>query len=145
MDFADLRRATDVEFGMATYEPFGISPLEPLGCGALCVISTVCGCEGFVEYATGGGGHQNVIVADFTRLDRPRSIDELLEMTQSERDAMEWPVCCELAEEIMRRLPLDDATRDELLASGQRVVHKLGWDHVLEHKLFPMLARVMEA
>ena len=31
MDIADLRRATDVEFGMATYEPFGISPLEPLG------------------------------------------------------------------------------------------------------------------
>src|SRR4029453_19363926 len=28
MTFADLRRATDVEFGMAGYEPFGISPLE---------------------------------------------------------------------------------------------------------------------
>ncbi|MCI0366278.1 MAG: glycosyltransferase, partial [Phycisphaerales bacterium] len=73
MTFGDLRRATDVEFGMATYEPFGISPLEPLGSGAVCVISNVCGCRGFVDEVTGGVEIDNVIVGDFTRLDRPWS------------------------------------------------------------------------
>ena len=41
--------AYDAELGMATYEPFGISQLEPLGSGAVCVISNVCGCAGFVR------------------------------------------------------------------------------------------------
>jgi hypothetical protein len=145
MDFADLRRATDVEFGMATYEPFGISPLEPLGSGALCIISNICGCRGFVDYVTDGDGHENVIVADFTRLDRPRSIDELFDMSVSERDAIEHPVCRAVAEQIMHRLPLDDASREARIESGQRIVHKLGWDRVLEHKLIPVLTRVMEA
>jgi len=145
MDFADLRRATDIEFGMATYEPFGISPLEPLGSGALCVISTVCGCEGFVEYVTEGKGVENVIVADFTRINRPRSIDELLAMSQAERDELERRVCAEVAEEIMKRLPTDRHARKKLLKSGQHIVHRLGWDEVLETKMIPMLQRVMES
>jgi hypothetical protein len=145
MDFADFRRATDVEFGMATYEPFGNSPLEPLGSGALCVISDVSGCKGFVEYVTRGRGVPNVINADFTRLDQTYSIDELLHLGQGERDVIEHRVCAEVAEEIMRRLPRDDAGREAMLASGQAIVGKLGWDQVLEHRLIPLLRRVMEA
>ncbi len=145
MDIADLRRATDVEFGMATYEPFGISPLEPLGSGALCVISTVCGCEGFVEYVTDGKGIKNVIVADYTRLDHTRSIEELLRLDQVQREPIENRVGAELADEIMARLPITCADREALLESGQRIVGKLGWDQVLQNKMIPMLQRVMEA
>jgi hypothetical protein len=145
MDFADLRRGTDVEFGMATYEPFGISPLEPLGSGALCVISSVCGCKGFVEYVTNGRGIPNVIVADFTRLDRPHALDGLLEIGWAERDEIERRVCAEVADRIAHRLPRDDAGRQALLESGQEVVPKLGWDHVLEHRLIGMLKRVVES
>lgn len=143
MDFGHLRFATDIEFGMATYEPFGISPLEPLGAGALCVISTVCGCEGFVNYVTAGMGIDNVIVADFTKLDGPRSMEQLMNMGQPERDQIEHRVCAEVADEIMRRLPTDAAGREELLNSGQGIVKKLGWDQVLENKMIPMLHRVM--
>ena len=71
MNIADLRRATDVELGMATYEPFGISPLEPLGCGAICVVSNVCGCDGFVRHVTNGHKTPNVICGNFTTLSRP--------------------------------------------------------------------------
>ncbi|MCP3904550.1 MAG: glycosyltransferase family 4 protein [Planctomycetes bacterium] len=145
MDIADLRAATDVEFGMATYEPFGISPLEPLGSGALCVISNVCGCKGFVEYVTDGRGSPNVIVADFTRLDRPRDLDGLLELGWAERDEIERRVCAEVADELVHRLPRDDAGREALLASGQEIVPKLGWDQVLEHRLIGMLQRVVES
>ena len=144
MDLDDLRRATDIEFGMATYEPFGISPLEPLGAGALCVISTVCGCAGFVEYVTDGKGIDNVIVADFTRLGEDRSIDHLLNMDQAERDAIDHRVCAELAGEIMQRLPLTEERRWALLESGQAIVRDLGWDQVLENRLIPMLRRIME-
>jgi len=145
MDFTDFRRAADIEFGMATYEPFGISPLEPLGSGALCVISTVCGCSGFVDFATAGKGVDNVVVADFTRLDRSWSIDELMHMTHQERDRVEQRVCTEVADELMVRLPTTEAQREALLKSGQSIVHKLGWDWVLEDKLIPMMRRVMEA
>ena len=118
MTFADLRRATDIEFGMATYEPFGISPLEPLGSGAICVISSVCGCKGFTDEVTAGKGSPNVLVGDYTRLDHEYSIDQLLHMTQQQRDIIERNVAVELANELMRRLPADDRGRRSLLESG---------------------------
>ncbi|MCI0632293.1 MAG: glycosyltransferase, partial [Phycisphaerales bacterium] len=141
MTFGDLRRATDVEFGMATYEPFGISPLEPLGSGAVCVISNVCGCRGFVDEVTGGVEIDNVIVGDFTRLDRPWSIEELTRMTQADRDVVERGIASEVAEKLMGRL--GEKSRRGLLESGQKLVKGLGWDQVVEAKLIPMLQRVM--
>ena len=142
MDIADLRRATDVEFGMATYEPFGISPLEPLACGAICVISNVCGCEGFVRHATGGKGTEVVISADYTKLDHPQSIDELKNMGRGQRDAIEARVAGEVASELMKRLAWTDDGREKLLAIGQELIKKMGWDQVIEDGLLPMLDRI---
>ncbi|MDP7348125.1 MAG: class I SAM-dependent methyltransferase, partial [Phycisphaeraceae bacterium] len=51
MEFMDIRKGSDVEFGMSVYEPFGIAQVEPLSFGAICLISNVCGCAGFVERA----------------------------------------------------------------------------------------------
>ena len=145
MDMAALRCATDIEFGMATYEPFGISPLEPLGAGALCVISNVCGCQGFVQDATDGKGTPNVVVADFTKLPEDHPIDELLTMGQSWRDEIEQAVAAEVAATIMERLPWTDAQRAALIESGQVLVGKMGWDQVIEQKLVPVLKRVAAA
>lgn len=142
MDIGDLRRATDVEFGMATYEPFGISPLEPLGCGAICVISNVCGCQGFVNHVTKEHGAHNVIVADFTKLDSPRSIDQLKAMDFTQRDRIENRVARELARELMHRLPWTEDRRQKLLTSGQSLVKRMGWDQVIEESLLPMLRRI---
>ncbi len=142
MNIADLRRATDIEFGMATYEPFGISPLEPLGSGAVCVISNVCGCGGFVNHVTNGTGTPNVIVADFTKLDSPRSIDQLKSMTQTERDRIEQAVAANVAEQLMRQLPWTDQARKKLIDSGQKLVAEMGWDQVIEEGLLPMLDRI---
>lgn len=143
MDIAAFRCAADVEFGMATYEPFGISPLEPLCSGAICVITNISGCEGFVEYATGGESYDNVLVADFTKLDHPRGIAELLQMTQAERDAIEVEESRRIAEELNRRLPTNDQGRADLLAAGQKLVKKMGWDQVVKNKLVPVLDRVV--
>jgi glycosyltransferase involved in cell wall biosynthesis len=144
MTFADLRRGADVELGMAVYEPFGISPLEPLSAGAICVISNVCGCKGFLEEAQNGDNNNPcVIVANFTHLDRQWSIDELLHMDQSQRDVIEQRVAAEVADQLMARLPFTDESRTALLESGQKLVDRLGWDQVLQSKLIPMLKRVM--
>jgi hypothetical protein len=143
MDIADLRRAADVEFGMATYEPFGISPLEPLCAGAVCVITNVCGCRGFVDYVTDGEPVDNVLVADFTKLDQPRGIEQLKQMDQAERDAIEQRESARVAEELLRRLPDNAEQRKALLSAGQKLVQKMGWDQVIEHKMVPMLQRVV--
>lgn len=142
MDIADLRRSTDVEFGTATYEPFGISPLEPLGSGAVCVISNVCGCQGFVNHVTNNQGTKNVIVADFTHLDHDQSIDQLKSMGQEQRNHIEYTVAADVARQLMDRLPWTDEQRKTLIASGQALVAKMGWDQVIEESMLPMLERI---
>ena len=142
MTIADLRNAADVEFGMATYEPFGISPLEPLGSGAVCVISNVCGCGGFVEQVVDGKPCDNVLVADYTRLDRPMGLDEVVNMTAAQRDAVERAESARVAEELLRRVPGDDDARRKLLVEGQRLVQQMGWDQVVESGLAPVLERI---
>ncbi len=144
MTIADLRRAADVEFGMATYEPFGISPLEPLGSGAICVISNVCGCQGFVNHVTHGHGTHGVLVADFTQIDGYDSIEQLKAMTRGQRDAVEQQESARVAHELMRRLPTTNDRRQKLIKSGQELVAKMGWDQVIEEGLLPMLRRIRE-
>jgi hypothetical protein len=122
MHMGHFRIATDVEFGMATYEPFGISPLEPLCAGAICCISNVCGCAGFVLETTGGKDVDNVIIADYTRIDHPPTdIADALAMTRQQRDAVEQKVSADVARLIMERFPRDAASRKEMLEKGQQL------------------------
>lgn len=143
MDFTDLRCGTDVEFGMATYEPFGISPLEPLAAGALCVISSVCGCKGFVDHVTASKGTPNVIEADFTQLDHDRDIESLLGMTRQERDAIERGIAKKIADQIIKRHPATEPARKKMLDQGQALVAKMGWNQVAGESLIPMLDRIV--
>lgn len=142
MHMTDLRFATDVEFGMATYEPFGISPLEPLGAGAVCVITNVCGCAGFVQHVCAGKPTPNVLIADFTQLETKRSIKDLLQMTRTQRDAVEARVSAEVARDLVQRIPKTDKQREALIKSGQALVARMGWDAVASEKLIPMLERI---
>lgn len=144
MHIGDLRLAADVEFGMATYEPFGISPLEPLGAGAVCVISNVCGCAGFVNDVTSGVGSPNVIVADFVHTDGRRSMQDWLALTQVERDAIETQQAPGVAEQIMQVLPGNDEQRGALLEVGRKLVAQMSWDRLVRDKLAPMLDRLTD-
>lgn len=144
MTIADLRVGTDVEFGMATYEPFGISPLEPLGAGAICVISNVCGCEGFVRHVAGMDAEPNVLSADFTKLDEHWTIEELLAMTEADRNAVEDVESKRIADKLMASLPWDESTRGALIERGQTLVAKMGWDQVVANELLPVLHRISQ-
>src|SRR5918993_2257294 len=68
MEFMDIRKGSDVEFGQSIYEPFGIAQVEPISFGGICVFSECCGCAGFVSKAVDGKPTPNVIVADYTDL-----------------------------------------------------------------------------
>ena len=68
MEFMDIRKGSDAEFGQSIYEPFGIAQVEPISFGGICVFTNVCGCAGFVDKAAGGKPTPNVIVADYTDL-----------------------------------------------------------------------------
>lgn len=149
MTFASLRQATDVELGQSVYEPFGIAQLEALGSGALCVASSVCGCVASyrsvlarMEGGATGGGNANVIVADYTRLDRPMTIDELRAMTQAQRDRVEERVAAEVAAELHRRLPRSEADYRRLLESGRELAEQMGWERVIADDLLPVLRRI---
>ena len=141
MSFSDVRKGTDVEFGLSVYEPFGIAPLEPLGFGALCVISSVCGCVGSVRRAAGREGSSGVIVGDYVTLSEPAGLDEVRRIDGIGRDALERERSRAVADEILRRLPASDAGREDALKQGYRLAKRMGWDRVCADLLLPALAR----
>jgi len=144
MEFMDIRKGADVEFGQSIYEPFGIAQLEPLTFGAICVASTVCGCAGFLRDVTAGQPVRNVILADYVSLGDGRytDIEDLRQIDRSVRDRIEAAEAARVAEEIMDRLPKDQAQADQMLREGYRLARSMSWDVVVRKYLFSDLARV---
>jgi hypothetical protein len=144
MEFADIRRGSDLEFGQSIYEPFGIAQLEPLCYGALCVLSNVCGCVGFVRRAGGLEG-PNVIVADYTRSQAyPAWTEDLgaaLAMDQARRDQIETAQARSVADQVAARLPDDDRAAADLLERGYALSQKMSWQVVAQDYLLPGLQR----
>jgi len=140
MDFLDVRKGTDIEFGQSIYEPFGIAQLEPLSFGALCVITNICGCAGFVERVSGGQEPPNVLVADYTRLPKGNGmLDNVLSIGSRERDAIEQKEAERIASEILKRLPADRRTHEALIHSGYELASRMSWDVVARDYLLPAL------
>jgi len=151
MRFRDLRSGTDLEFGQSIYEPFGIAQLEPLSAGALCVVSNVCGCVGFVDAAwsrfsdSGGrGDFRNLIVADYVSLPPDRSLRspwDALRIDQPSRDNLEGYKSYSIAQEIAERLPRNNEDALRLLQDGQRVAKQMDWETVVRDYFLPALRR----
>lgn len=136
MEFWDIRKGADVEFGQSIYEPFGIAQLEALSVGGICVISNVCGCAGLVDDATGGKPCQNVIIADFTDIPKPRPpARNLLTIDKAFRDKVENRVTRKVAEELLQRLPRTIQDKAKLIESGYALAQHMTWE-VLARKYF---------
>jgi hypothetical protein len=141
MDFLDIRKGTDIEFGQSIYEPFGIAQLEPLSFGALCVITNICGCAGFVEKVTGGKPVPNVLVADYTRLPKGGdTLDNVLSIGSRERDQLEEAEADRVADEIVKRLPTDRKSHEKLIRDGYELARQMSWEVVSRDYLMPALA-----
>ena len=141
MEFMDIRKGSDVEFGQSIYEPFGIAQVEPISFGGICVYSNVCGCAGLVEKAA-GGETPNAIVADYTKLP-PGHVkpEELLNIGKAQRDEIEQAVGKQVAAELMKRLPRTPADFAGYVDRGHALAEKMSWNAVARQYVVPGLKR----
>jgi len=145
MEFMDIRKGTDVEFGQSIYEPFGIAQLEPLSFGGLCVVSSVCGCAGFVRNVNGSTDLENIIIADYTDLadHNHTNISEMLGIDRSVRNQVEDCVSAKVAAQIINRLPKSESEIESMIRSGYSLAKNMSWDVVVENYLLPCWQKVL--
>lgn len=144
MTFADIRRGTDVEFGLSAYEPFGISQFEALCFGAICVVSNVCGCMGFARRAAGDADCDCILEGNFLHAGEGMSIESLLGMQTESRDAVESDETARLAGVLIETLPRDDETMERQLRQGYELACKMSWECVVRDYFLPALGRAAE-
>jgi hypothetical protein len=144
MEFMDIRKGSDVEFGQSIYEPFGIAQLEPLTFGGICVISSVCGCAGFVKDVTNGQDVKNVIIADYTDLNgfKHADIEDMVQIDRSVRSHIENYVSEKVAMQICSRLAKNQAELEELIQTGYSLAENMSWDMVVKNYLLNSLEKI---
>jgi hypothetical protein len=132
MEFMDIRKGSDVEFGQSIYEPFGIAQLEPLSFGGICVVTNVCGCAGFVKDVTKGEDVRNVIIADYTDLGDYawNDIEDLQQIDKPARDHIEHIVSQKVALEICARLPKNEEDIVSMIDKGYELAKHMSWEAV---------------
>lgn len=144
MEFMDIRKGSDAEFGQSIYEPFGIAQVEPISFGGICVFSNVCGCAGFVDKANGGKPTPNVIVADYTELTtkglRP---EQLMAIGQPQRDEVEHRVAAQVAAELLDRLPKTPEQFVPFIERGYELASNMSWDAVARQYVLPGIERAV--
>ncbi len=149
MNFMDLRKGADVEFGQSMYEPFGIAQVEPLSFGAICTPSNVCGCVGFLDRAAADlPKFPNVVTADYVSTPPGWHFGspwDALKIDRYGRDLIEINNSRLVAETIAARLPLTDKEAQELLELGQEVGARMSWEVVARDYLAPALQRAIAA
>ncbi len=146
MEFMDIRKGSDAEFGQSIYEPFGIAQVEPISFGGICVFSNVCGCAGFVNKVTGGQPTPNVIVADYTELPRKDlRPEQLLAIGQPQRDEIEHAVAERVARELLNRLPRSPQEFEQFIDRGHALAEKMSWDAVARDYVVPGIERAIKA
>ena len=145
MEFMDIRKGSDVEFGQSIYEPFGIAQLEPLSFGGICVVSNVCGCAGFVKAVTDGREVKNVIIADYTDLngDNIYDLEDLQQIEREYRDRIEHNISEKIALEICARLPKNDDETAEMIQQGYELARHMSWESVVENYVLKSLCKAM--
>ncbi|MHC4118516.1 MAG: glycosyltransferase family protein [Planctomycetota bacterium] len=144
VEFMDIRKGSDVEFGQSIYEPFGIAQIEPLTFGGICVFSSICGCSGFVRDITGGQDVKNVIVADYTNLDAhtDADIEDLLQIDRIVRDEIEAHQSEKVAMQICSRLPKNESDIESMIQTGYELAKNMSWNIVVQDYLLKSLQKI---
>jgi hypothetical protein len=146
MEFMDIRKGSDVEFGQSIYEPFGIAQVEPISFGGICVFSECCGCAGFVNKATGGQPTPNVIVADYTELpNKALRPEQLMAIGQPQRDEVEHMVAEKVAADLIQRLPRTPQEFEQFIDRGHKLAEQMSWDVVARDYVLPGILRASRA
>ncbi len=145
MEFMDIRKGSDAEFGQSIYEPFGIAQVEPLSFGAICVVSNICGCCGFIRRATDEKDVANIVIADYTDLgeSHPESLDAILQIGFDERDSIESENSRDIAAKLLGRLPRKPRDVEEMIRDGYAIASRMGWEVVVKDYFLPGLQRAL--
>jgi len=143
MEFIDIRRGSDVEFGLSIYEPFGIAPLEPLTFGGICVVSSVSGCAGFVRDVTNGEGSKNIVIADYISLGKNgfADIEDPLQIGMSVRNQIEDYVSDKIAMQVCSLLAKNDSQLEGMIKAGCELAKNMSWDVAVKDYLLPSLQK----
>ncbi len=147
MDFLDIRKGSDAEFGQSIYEPFGIAQVEPISFGGICVFTELCGCAGFTRKAAGGKDLRNYMSVDYTRIPvglKNQPLATLLKLDGAMRDEIEHHIGAEIAEELHKRLPRTDKDFADLIESGGKLGENMSWDAVAKHYVLPGMDRALK-
>jgi hypothetical protein len=146
MEFWDIRKGSDVEFGQSIYEPFGIAQLEALSFGSICVMSSVCGCAFFAAKAAGPSGSPNVIAADYTNYKAdPDTIAGYLAMNRDTRSAYDERVAQGIAGRIVERLPMSPDDTAAYLRRGYDLARQMSWDVIAQDYVLPAIREISVA
>jgi len=145
MEFMDIRRGSDIEFGQSIYEPFGIAQLESLTFGGICVVGSVCGCAGFVRDITAGESVKNIIIADYTNLGTRSyaDIEDMLQIDRSVRDQIERSESEKVAMQICSRLAKSNSEIEKMIQVGYDLAKNMSWDVAVQNYLLPSLQKVL--
>ena len=145
MEFMDIRKGSDVEFGQSIYEPFGIAQLEPLTFGGICVISSVCGCSGFLQDITGAKSVKNVIIADYTNLGARSyaDIEDMLQIDQPVRNQIEASESEKVAMQICSRLAKNESEIESMVQTGHELAKNMSWDMAVKNYLLSSLQKAL--
>ena len=142
MEFMDLRRGSDVEFGQSIYEPFGIALVEPLSFGSISVISDVCGCLGFLSRSRGGRDFAGVVRGDYTRLAEKMDIDAVRTIGAAECARAEAEESRRVAIALAAKLPSGAGEAKTLLKQGFETAVEMSWERVVEDYFLPAMEQM---
>jgi hypothetical protein len=146
MEFMDIRKGSDAEFGQSIYEPFGIAQVEPISFGGICIFTNICGCAGFVDKASDGRPTPNVIVADYTDLpNKAMRPDQMMAIGQPQRDEIENNVASMVATDLVERLPRSPKEFEGFVDRGHALASRMSWDVVARDYVLPGIARATRA
>ncbi len=144
MEFMDIRKGSDAEFGQSIYEPFGIAQVEPLSFGAICVVSNVCGCCGFIQRATDDREVPNVVIADYTHLNAaPKSLEDVLNIGLAERTQIEVENSRDIAAKLLGRLPRKPRDVEDMIKEGYEIASRMSWEVVVKDYFLPGLKQAL--
>ena len=144
MEFMDIRKGSDAEFGQSIYEPFGIAQVEPLSFGAICVVSNVCGCCGFIQHATDNREVPNVVIADYTHLNSaPRSLEDVMNIGLTERTQIEVENSRDIAAKLLGRLPRKPRDVEDMIKEGYEIASRMSWEVVVKDYFLPGLKQAL--
>ena len=144
MEFIDIRKGTDVEFGQSIYEPFGISQVEPLTFGGICAFSNVCGCAGLLrDVLSQHEDGKNIIIADYTNLAdfEYTDMNDLLQLKQQVRDQIEAKESEKVAKQIVSRLPQNESEIENMIQTGFELAKNMNWDAIVKNYLLSSLQK----